>query len=209
MVQSAKFALVFILCILVQSNVLGGFILIDEFTDPNNSDGHGNRTTSGRVEFEEFGIALGAASAISGVEAYGEVASIFYSFLPTPLAVKPIVLVTAKNNQTTYEESGILEVSVNGLKGKSRLLNSQREYSIYSFDFSDRIKDDIISSLRIDWIRPADATGARELLIDSIAVADVPEPATISLIFLAALTKLRSVLKFIRRGKPQFLSSKP
>lgn len=157
----------------------GGFITIDEFTDATKSDGHGVRTFTGDVK-----VADDAASLVSGVVWLGEVASINYSFMPSPLVVKPKFVLTLRNNQTSYAESGVLRATVNGGQRLEReLFAAKNDYEIVVFDFAGMIpQSETISEFRLDWLRPDIATGARELLIDSIVVADVPEPPTFALI---------------------------
>lgn len=156
----------------------GGFVTIDEFTNAAKSDGHGVRTFAGDVK-----VADDAASLVGGVAWLGEVATITYSFLPEPLVVKPKFVLTLKNNQTTYAESGIIRASINGGPSLERELFARQNYEIVTFDFVDLLpQSETVSEFRLDWLRPDAATGARELLIDSIVVADVPEPPTFALV---------------------------
>lgn len=155
-----------------------GFVTIDEFTDATQSDGLGLRSFVGDVTVRDD-----AASMIGGVAWMGEVATIAYDFMPSPLVVKPKFVLRLKNNQTTYAESGILRATINGGPALERELFARPSYEVVTFDFVDLLPaSETISELRLDWLRPDVATGARELLIDSIIVSDVPEPRSLSLI---------------------------
>lgn len=168
---------------LAQGQLLAGFVTIDEFTNAAESDGVGRRTFAGDVTVEDD-----AASLLGGVVWLGEVASIHYDFLPSPLVVKPKFVLKLKNNQTTFAESGILRATVNGGPSLEReLFAAKVDYEIVVFDFIPLVPiTETIREFRLDWLRPDSATGARELLIDSIEVQDVPEPRSMSLIGSAA-----------------------
>lgn len=161
-----------------------GFVSIDQFTDSEQSDGLGVRKFIGDVKVTTYD----AASMVSGVAWMGEVSSIVYDFLPAPLVVKPKFVLKLKNNQTTFLESGVLRASINGLPYLERELFADKDdYEIVVFDFTETVPaSETIRELRLDWLRPDQATGARELLIDSIEVQDVPEPKSMTLIGSAA-----------------------
>lgn len=168
----------------VCSNIAdAGFIAIDEFTDATQSDGLGFRSFVGDVTVRDD-----AASLVGGVAWLGEVATISYDFTPTPLVVKPKFVLKLKNNQTTYAESGILRATINGGPPLEReLFAAKVDYETVVFDFAGSISaSETIAEFRLDWLRPDVATGARELLIDSISVSDVPEPRSLALVGTAA-----------------------
>lgn len=160
-----------------------GFVTIDEFTNATQSDGLGLRSFVGDVKVEDD-----AASLIGGVAWLGEVATISYDFTPAPLVVRPKFVLRLKNNQTTYAESGILRASINGGPTLERELFAAREdYETAVFDFIGLVpSSETIGEFRLDWLRSDVATGARELLIDSIIVSDVPEPRSLALVGTAA-----------------------
>ena len=180
-----RFATAFAAAILT-TPAAAGFITIDEFTNAAQSDGLGQRTTEGMVTFGEFGIELGSASALTGSPP-SERSAIVYSFTPTPLIAAPILVVTARNNQTASAETGILRATVGGHAIDYTLPGGQRDFVPYSFNFTSLLGGTAaIDEVRIDWLRPDYATGARQLVIDSIAVHEAPEPSTLALIGLAA-----------------------
>ncbi len=153
-----------------------GFITIDEFTNSLQSSDLGLRTTDGKVEYKD-----GYISMVAGVPESDTGVSLYYSFLPSPLVVKPKFVLTAKNNQTTFLETGLIRVSINGgVPIEQELFAAKTNYETLVFDFS--TVETLVNELRVDYLRPPDTTGARELLIDSIVVSDVPEPPTFLLI---------------------------
>lgn len=169
------------LILLTSENCLAGFVTIDEFTDSAKSDHLGIRTTDGITKYVDNAISM-----VSGHPESDKVVSLHYSFLPEPLVVKPKFVLTAKNNQTTYEESGWLRVSINNLSYIQKELFAKQNYELLVFDFTDKVPaSETISELRVEYLRPDGTTGARELLIDSIVVSDVPEPRTYLLILLS------------------------
>lgn len=178
--------------LLVTSTAHAGFITIDEFTNAAESDGLGRRTFAGDVK-----VADDQAAMISGVVWLGEVATITYDFMPSPLVVSPKFRLVLKNNQTNYGESGILRATVNGRSLERELFADKDDFEVVIFDFTDTIPaSETIPEFRVDWLRPDQATGARELLIDSIEVAEVPEPRSMSLIGAAA-----GIAAIVRRRK--------
>lgn len=168
-----------ILAALLASPASAGFITIDEFTDPSRSDHLGERTTDGSVTFGEFGVELGTASAVSGAPwPYENVATIRYAFGPS-LVAGTKVRIAARNNQTNEGETGVLRASANGGQSIEYVLpGGQKEFVSYDFDFARQWMNPVavIDELMIEWIRPPDATGARQLYLDSVSVEQVPEP---------------------------------
>ena len=174
-----------IVAALITTPTSAGFIAIDGFSDPTRSDGLGDRTTEGLVTFINDGLSL-SAYAVSGATDWA-VASVIYRFVPTPLVAAPIVLVLARNDQTHIAETGVLRVSVDGESISYVLPGAQREFVPYSFDFTRTLSGVAsIAEIRIDWLREDGHGGAKQLVIDSIDVHAVPEPATLGLIALAA-----------------------
>ncbi len=177
---------------LLASTAQAGFITIDQFTSATQSDGLGKRTMIGDVK-----VADDQAAMVSGVAWLGEVATISYNFLPSPLVVSPKFRLVLKNNQTSYAESGILRATANGHVLERELFADRDDFEIVIFDFTSTIKpSEVVSEFRVDWLRPDQATGARELIIDSIEVAEVPEPKSMSLIGAAA-----GIAAIVRRRK--------
>ena len=162
-----------------------GFIAIDGFSDPTRSDGLGDRTTEGLVTFLDDGLTM-SAYAVSGATDWA-VASVIYRFVPTPLVAAPIVQVLARNDQTHVAETGILRVSVDGESISYVLPGAQQSFVPYSFNFTSLLSGvSAMREIRLDWLREDGHTGAKQLVIDSIDVHAVPEPATLGLIGLAA-----------------------
>jgi hypothetical protein len=175
-----------------------GFIAIDGFSDPLQSDGLGDRTTEGLVTFVDDGLTM-SAYAVSGATSM-PVASVIYRFVPTPLVAAPIVLVLARNDQTHIAETGVLRVSVDGESISYVLPGGQQSFVPYSFDFRSVLSDvSAMQEIRLDWLREDGHGGAKQLVIDSIDVHAVPEPATLGLIGLAAggawIVKRKKVIK--------------
>lgn len=179
---AAAMRIVFLLLFLTSDTCFAGFVTIDEFNDP--PDNLGARIPDGMVKYKD-----GFVSMTSGYPESDKIVSLHYSFVPAPLVVKPKIVLTAKNNQTTYEESGWLRVSINNLPYiQQELFAAKQNYELLVFDFTYQLPaSETISELRIDWLRPDNTTGARELLIDSIVVSDVPEPPTLAMICVASL----------------------
>jgi hypothetical protein len=170
---------------MIATPAMAGFIAIDGFSDPTQSDGLGQRTTEGLVTFIDDGLTM-SAYAVSGATSM-PIASVIYRFVPTPLVAAPIVQVLARNDQTHVAETGILRVSVDGESISYVLPGSQREFVPYSFDFTRRLSGvSAMQEIRIDWLREDGHTGAKQLIIDSIDVHAVPEPSTLGMIGLAA-----------------------
>jgi hypothetical protein len=170
---------------MVTTPAAAGFIAIDGFSDPERSDGLGDRTTQGLVTFINDGLTM-SAYAVSGATDWA-VASVIYRFVPTPLTAAPIVQVLARNDQTHVAETGILRVSVDGESISYVLPGAQRNFVRYSFDFTEALSGvSAMREIRLDWLREDGHTGAKQLVIDSIDVHAVPEPATLGLIGLAA-----------------------
>ena len=164
---------------------MAGFIAIDGFSDPTQSDGLGQRTTEGLVTFIDDGLTM-SAYAVSGATSM-PIASVIYRFVPTPLVAAPIVQVLARNDQAHAAETGILRVSVDDQSISYVLPGAQREFVPYSFDFTQAISGvSAIREIRLDWLREDGHTGAKQLVIDSIDVHAVPEPSTLGMIGLAA-----------------------
>jgi hypothetical protein len=164
---------------------MAGFIAIDGFSDPTQSDGLGQRTTEGLVTFIDDGLTM-SAYAVSGATSM-PIASVIYRFTPTPLVAAPIVRVLARNDQTHVAETGILRVSVDDQSISYVLPGAQREFVPYSFDFTRALSGVAsMAEIRIDWLREDGHTGAKQLIIDSIDVHAVPEPSTLGMIGLAA-----------------------
>jgi hypothetical protein len=164
---------------------MAGFIAIDGFSDPTRSDGLGNRTTEGLVTFIDDGLTM-SAYAVSGATSM-PIASVIYRFTPAPLVAAPIVQVLARNDQTHVAETGILRVSVDDQSISYVLPGAQRDFVPYSFDFTKALSGvSAMAEIRIDWLREDGHTGAKQLVIDSIDVHAVPEPATLGLIGLVA-----------------------
>jgi hypothetical protein len=164
---------------------MAGFIAIDGFSDPERSDGLGDRTTEGLVTFIDDGLTM-SAYAVSGATSM-PIASVIYRFVPTPLVAAPIVQVLARNDQTHVAETGILRVSVDGESISYVLPGAQRSFVPYSFDFTKALSGvSAMQEIRIDWLREDGHTGAKQLVIDSIDVHAVPEPSTLGMIGLAA-----------------------
>jgi hypothetical protein len=162
-----------------------GFIAIDGFSDPLQSDGLGDRTTEGLVTFVDDGLTM-SAYAVSGATGWA-VASVIYRFVPTPLVAAPIVQVLARNDQTHIAETGVLRVSVDGESISYVLPGGQQTFVPYSFDFTRALSGVAsMAEIRIDWLREDGHGGAKQLVIDSIDVHAVPEPATLGLIAMAA-----------------------
>jgi hypothetical protein len=115
------------------------------------------------------------------------IASVIYRFVPTPLVAAPIVQVLARNDQHSVNETGILRVSVDDQSISYVLPGAQRDFVPYSFDFTRALSGVAsMAEIRIDWLREDGHGGAKQLVIDSIDVHAVPEPATLGLIGLAA-----------------------
>lgn len=192
--------LLMFLVLAVSTTASAGFISIDEFTDAAQSDGLGVRTFVGDVKVSDD-----AASMVSGIAWLSEIATITYDFLPAPLVVKPKFVLRLKNNQTTYLESGILRATINGRTSLERELFADKDdYETVVFDFIGLIPvAETVSEFSLNWIRPDAATGARELLIDSISVSDVPEPRSLSLIgsALGAAVIMRRRRNRVTKGK--------
>ena len=164
---------------------MAGFIAIDGFSDPTRSDGLGERTTEGLVTFIDDGLTM-SAYAVSGATSM-PIASVIYRFTRSPLVAAPIVQVLARNDQTHIAETGILRVSVDDQSISYVLPGAQREFVPYSFDFTRALSGVAsMAEIRIDWLREDGHGGAKQLVIDSIDVHAVPEPATLGLIALAA-----------------------
>ena len=174
-----------IIAAMVATPASAGFIAIDGFSDPLQSDGLGDRTTEGLVTFIDDGLSL-SAYAVSGATS-SPIASVIYRFVPTPLVAAPIVQVLARNDQTHVAETGILRVSVDGESISYVLPGGQQSFVPYSFDFTRALSGVAsMAEIRIDWLREDGHGGAKQLVIDSIDVHAVPEPATLGLIGLAA-----------------------
>jgi hypothetical protein len=174
-----------IVAAMVTTPAMAGFIAIDGFSDPTRSDGLGERTTEGLVTFIDDGLTM-SAYAVSGATSM-PIASVIYRFVPTPLVAAPIVQVLARNDQHSVNETGILRVSVDGESISYVLPGAQRDFVPYSFDFTSLLSGvSAMQEIRIDWLREDGHGGAKQLVIDSIDVHAVPEPATLSLIGLAA-----------------------
>lgn len=178
------------LSLAIASPTLADFIPIDGFTDAAQSDAHGLRSYSGQVTIVDR-PGTGYAQLISGGtpdEPYP--ASLSYSFIPAPLVVGPVVRIRARNTQDSSDSTGVLSVGINGGESVSQTLyGGQGEYRDYDFDFTAQFINEVavISELRLDWLRTVGDTGAGQLWIDSIDVQDVPEPASIALIAVAAV----------------------
>jgi hypothetical protein len=174
-----------IVAALITTPASAGFIAIDGFSDPLQSDGLGDRTTEGLVTFVDDGLTM-SAYAVSGATSM-PIASVIYRFVPTPLVAAPIVRVLARNDQTHVAETGVLRVSVDGESISYVLPGGQREFVPYSFDFT-RALSGVASmrEIRLDWLREDGHGGAKQLVIDSIDVHAVPEPSTLGLIGLVA-----------------------
>lgn len=168
-----------LLTILTSSPCAAGFVTIDEFTNATQSDHLGTRTSDGKVDHKGTYISM-----VSGTPETNKVAQLFYSFVPSPLVVKPKFVLTVKNNQTTYLESGWLRVSINNKHFlQEELFAAQQGFQRIVFDFTNQVSaSETISELQLDWLRPDGTTGVRELLINSIVVSDVPEPPTFLLL---------------------------
>jgi hypothetical protein len=174
-----------IIAAMVATPASAGFIAIDGFSDPLQSDGLGDRTTEGLVTFVDDGLTM-SAYAVSGATSM-PIASVIYRFVPTPLVAAPIVRVLARNDQTHTAETGILRVSVDDQSISYVLPGGQQSFVPYSFDFRSVLSDvSAMQEIRIDWLREDGHGGAKQLIIDSIDVHAVPEPATLGLIGLAA-----------------------
>jgi hypothetical protein len=177
--------IVAIVAALMTTPASAGFIAIDGFSDPTQSDGIGDRTTEGLVTFIDDGLTM-SAYAVSGATSM-PIASVIYRFVPTPLVAAPIVLVLARNDQTHTAETGVLRVSVDGESISYVLPGGQQSFVPYSFDFRSVLSDvSAMQEIRLDWLREDGHGGAKQLVIDSIDVHAVPEPATLGLIGLAA-----------------------
>jgi hypothetical protein len=162
-----------------------GFIAIDGFSDPTQSDGLGHRTTEGLVTFIDDGLTM-SAYAVSGATGWA-VASVIYRFVPTPLVAAPIVQVLARNDQTHIAETGVLRVSVDNQSISYVLPGAQQSFVPYSFNFTSLLSGVAsMAEIRIDWLREDGHGGAKQLVIDSIDVHAVPEPSTLGLIGLTA-----------------------
>jgi hypothetical protein len=174
-----------IVAALMTTPTSAGFIAIDGFSDPTQSDGLGDRTTEGLVTFVDDGLTM-SAYAVSGATDWA-VASVIYRFVPTPLVAASIVQVLARNDQTHIAETGILRVSVDDQSISYVLPGGQQSFVPYSFDFTRTLSGVAsMAEIRIDWLREDGHGGAKQLVIDSIDVHAVPEPATLGLIALAA-----------------------
>jgi hypothetical protein len=174
-----------ILAAMATAPASAGFIAIDGFSDPLQSDGLGDRTTEGLVTFLDDGLTM-SAYAVSGATS-SPIASVIYRFVPTPLVAAPIVLVLARNDQTHIAETGVLRVSVDGESISYVLPGGQQTFVPYSFDFRSVLSDvSAMQEIRLDWLREDGHGGAKQLIIDSIDVRAVPEPATLGLIALTA-----------------------
>jgi hypothetical protein len=174
-----------IVAAMVTTPAMAGFITIDGFSDPLQSDGLGDRATQGLVTFLDDGLTM-SAYAVSGATSM-PVASVIYRFVPTPLVAAPIVQVLARNDQTHVAETGVLRVSVDGESISYVLPGGQRDFVPYSFNFTSLLSGvSAIKEIRIDWLREDGHGGAKQLVIDSIDVHAVPEPSTLGLIGLAA-----------------------
>jgi hypothetical protein len=170
---------------MVTTPAMAGFIEIDGFSDPTQSDGLGERTTEGLVTFLDDGLTM-SAYAVSGATSM-PIASVIYRFVPMPLIAAPIVQVLARNDQTHVAETGILRVSVDGESISYVLPGAQRSFVPYSFDFTRALSGVAsMAEIRIDWLREDGHTGAKQLIIDSIDVHAVPEPSTLGMVGLAA-----------------------
>ena len=170
---------------LVTTPTSAGFIAIDGFSDPLQSDGLGDRTTEGLVTFVDDGLTM-SAYAVSGATSM-PIASVIYRFVPTPLVAAPIVRVLARNDQTHAAETGVLRVSVDDQSISYVLPGGQRDFVPYSFNFTSLLSGvSAMREIRLDWLREDGHGGAKQLVIDSIDVHAVPEPATLGLIGLAA-----------------------
>jgi len=174
-----------IVAILIATPVSAGFITIDGFSDPERSDGLGERTIEGLVMFLDDGLSL-SAYAIAGVTSM-PAASVIYHFTPTPLVAAPIVVVLARNSQQSVAETGILRMSVDDHSLSYVLPGAQQSFVPYSFDFRSVLSDvSAMREIRLDWLREDGHGGAKQLIIDSIDVHAVPEPSTLGLIGLVA-----------------------
>ena len=174
-----------IVAALITTPTSAGFIAIDGFSDPTQSDGLGDRTTEGLVTFVDDGLTM-SAYAVSGATSM-PIASVIYRFVPTPLVAAPIVQVLARNDQTHTAETGVLRVSVDGESISYVLPGGQRDFVPYSFNFTSLLSGVAsMAEIRIDWLREDGHGGAKQLVIDSIDVHAVPEPSTLGLIGLAA-----------------------
>ena len=174
-----------IVAAMIATPAMAGFIAIDGFSDPEQSDGLGDRTTEGLVTFIDDGLTM-SAYAVSGATSM-PIASVIYRFVPTPLVAAPIVQVLARNDQTHVAETGILRVSVDDQSISYVLPGAQRDFVPYSFDFTRALSGVAsMSEIRIDWLREDGHTGAKQLVINSIDVHAVPEPSTLGMIGLAA-----------------------
>jgi len=170
---------------MIATPAMAGFIAIDGFSDPLQSDGLGERTIEGLVTFLDDGVSL-SAYAVSGVTNM-PVASVIYHFAPTPLVAAPIVVVLARNSQQSVAETGILRMSVDGHSRSYVLPGAQQAFVSYSFDFRSVLSDvSSMREIRLDWLREDGHGGAKQLIIDSIDVHAVPEPSTLGMIGLAA-----------------------
>lgn len=173
-----------------------GYIKIDHFTDENQSDGLGNRTSYGLVSYgteDPFSFLITELEYVQlisgGDEADPVVAGLVYSFLPSPIVVTPKFRIRAQNTQPALESMGVLSARIDNSSVISYTLNGgMNGYSDYIFDFSDQFQTSAasIEELRIEWIRPSGVGGSRQAWIDSIDVEEVPEPATLGLICLAS-----------------------
>ena len=174
-----------IIAAMITTPAAAGFIAIDGFSDPTQSDGLGYRTTEGLVTFLDDGLTM-SAYAVSGSTS-SPIASVIYRFVPTPLVAAPIVRVLARNDQTHVAETGVLRVSVDDQSISYVLPGGQQTFVPYSFNFTSLLSGvSAMREIRLDWLREDGHTGAKQLVIDSIDVHAVPEPATLGLIGLAA-----------------------
>lgn len=162
-----------------------GFITIDEFTDPTQSDSLGLRTDTGvpTAESSYGGVYYrdGYADLVGGLPEDQIPIKIFYDFLPSPLVASSVIRVRAKNNQTTFEETGVLSLVLNQEFRLWETLTSSTEYQDYDFDFTSQFTGPV-SHLELEWTRPVSATGARQLFIDSVSIQETPEPPAIALL---------------------------
>ena len=185
----------FVLAILT-TPAAAGFITIDEFSNPEQSDGLGNRTIEGLVMFLDDGLSL-SAYAISGVTSM-PVASVIYHFTPTPLVAAPIVVVLAKNSQQSVAETGILRMSVDNHSLSYILPGAQENFVSYSFDFRSVLSDvSAMQEIRLDWLREDGHGGAKQLVIDSLDVHAVAEPSTLAL--LSVISSVSFLYKWRRK----------
>ena len=165
----------------LSSPLFAGFITIDRFSNPEQSDGLGNRTIEGLVMFLDDGLSL-SAYAVSGTTS-SPIASVIYHFTPTPLVAAPIVVVLARNSQQSVAETGILRMSVDNHSLSYILPGAQENFVSYSFDFRSVLSDvSAMQEIRLDWLREDGHGGAKQLVIDSLDVHAVPEPSTLALL---------------------------